>query len=86
MKKKEYLEFLEATLNDLKEKQQQVYAGYFSEDHGSGDEAVQAEVNDILKNKEKLLSFKDKNGKWITRRLLFQNGLYVRVGIIPMCL
>lgn len=30
-----------------------VHAGYFGEDRGSGDEAIQAEVNDILKNKEK---------------------------------
>lgn len=70
-REKEYLKFLKATLHDLKGKQQQVYAGYFSEDRGSGDEAIQAEVDDILKNKEKLLSFKDKNGKWITRRFLF---------------
>jgi len=67
----EYLDFLKTTLNDLKAEHQQVYAGYFSEDRGSGDEAIQAEVDDILKNKERLLSFKDKNGKWITRRFLF---------------
>ena len=36
-----------------------VHAGYFGEDRGSGEEAVQAEVNDILKNKEKMLSFKN---------------------------
>jgi type III restriction enzyme len=70
-REKEYCEFLQATLQDLKAEQQQVYAGYFSEDRGSGDEAIQAEVDDILKNKEKLLSFKDKNGNWITRRFLF---------------
>ena len=39
-----------------------VHAGYFGEDRGSGEEAVQAEVNDILKNKEKMLSFKNSNG------------------------
>ena len=50
-----------------------VHAGYFGEDRGSGDEAIQ-EVNDILKNKEKCLSFKDENGNWITRRFYFQNG------------
>ena len=48
-----------------------VHAGYFGEDRGSGDEAIQ--VNDILKNKEKS-SFKDENGNWITRRFYFQNG------------
>ena len=70
-REKEYLEFLQATLRDLKAEHQQVYAGYFSEDRGSGDEAIQTEVDDILKNKERLLSFKDKDGKWITRRFLF---------------
>ena len=70
-REREYLEFLQATLRDLKVEHQQVYAGYFSEDRGSGDEAIQAEVDDILKNKERLLSFKDKDGKWITRRFLF---------------
>lgn len=62
---------MQATLRDLNAEHQQVYAGYFSEDRGSGDEAIQAEVDDILKNKEKLLSFKDKDGNWITRRFLF---------------
>ncbi|NME41725.1 type III restriction-modification system endonuclease [Lactobacillus agilis] len=70
-RKKEYYEFLKATVRDLKAEKQQVYAGYFSEDRGTGDEAIQTEVNDILKNKERLLSFKDKDGNWITRRFLF---------------
>lgn len=70
-REKEYCEFLQATLRDLNAEHQQVYAGYFSEDRGSGDEAIQSEVDDILKNKEKLLSFKDKDGNWITRRFLF---------------
>lgn len=67
----EYLSFLQATLNSLNSDVQNVHAGYFGEDRGSGDEAIQAEVNDILKNKEKLLSFKDENGNWQTRRFLF---------------
>lgn len=70
-REKEYLDFLEATLRSLRSDNQQVYAGYFSEDRGSGDEAIQEEVDDILKNKEKLLSFKDDQGHWITRRFLF---------------
>lgn len=70
-REKEYREFLQATLHDLKAEHQQVYAGYFSEDRGTGDQAIQDEVNDILKNKEKLLSFKDQDGNWITRRFLF---------------
>lgn len=67
-REKEYLSYLEATLTNLKDN---VHAGYFSEDNGTGDEAIQAEVEDILRNKEKLLSFKDKHGNWETRRFLF---------------
>src|SRR5699024_2116583 len=67
-REQEYLSFLQATLVDLTEN---VHAGYFGEDRGSGDEAIQAEVDDILKNKEKLLSFKDDKGNWNTRRFLF---------------
>lgn len=67
----EYLDFLRATFDSLNSKSQMVHAGYFGEDRGSGEEAIQAEVNDILKNKEKMLSFKDLNGNWITRRFLF---------------
>lgn len=67
----EYLDFLKATYDDLNNENQMVHAGYFGEDRGSGEEAIQAEVNDILKNKEKMLSFKDSNGNWITRRFLF---------------
>ncbi|AKS65976.1 type III restriction-modification system endonuclease [Staphylococcus coagulans] len=67
----EYLDFLRATYDNLNSENQTVHAGYFGEDRGSGEEAIQAEVNDILKNKEKMLSFKDDNGNWITRRFLF---------------
>ena len=67
-REKEYLSFLQATLAELTEN---VHAGYFGEDRGSGDEAIQGEVDDILKNKEKLLSFKDEKGNWETRRFLF---------------
>lgn len=67
-REQEYLSFLQATLAELSEN---VHAGYFGEDRGSGDEAIQAEVDDILKNKVKLLSFKDVTGKWQTRRFLF---------------
>ncbi|MGW7798491.1 type III restriction-modification system endonuclease [Staphylococcus xylosus] len=67
----EYLDFLRATYDSLKSENQMVHAGYFGEDRGSGEEAIQSEVNDILKNKEKMLSFKDSNGNWITRRFLF---------------
>lgn len=49
----EYLDFLRVTYDSLNSENQMVHAGYFGEDRGSGDEAIQAEVNDILKNKEK---------------------------------
>lgn len=70
-KEKDYLEFLRATQKSLQAENQNVHAGYFGEDRGSGDEDIQAEVDDILKNKDKLLSFKDEHGNWITRRFLF---------------
>lgn len=71
-REQEYLEFLRATQENLNlEEEQYVHAGYFGEDRGSGDEAIQLEVDDILRNKEKLLSFKDDKGNWQTRRFLF---------------
>lgn len=72
-REQEYCEFLQATLQSLNSDHQQVYAGYFSGDNDRKDpnNDIQAEVDDILKNKEKMLSFKDKNGNWITRRFLF---------------
>lgn len=70
-REQEYLEYLRATQASLTSDDQNVHAGYFGEDRGSGDEAIQAEVDDILKNKEKLLSFKDEKGNWQTRRFLF---------------
>lgn len=70
-REKDYCLFLQATLRSLQSEHQDVYAGYFSEDRGSSDADIQAEVEDILSNKEKLLSFKDKDGNWLTRRFLF---------------
>lgn len=67
----EYLSFLQAMLASLHLDSQNVHAGYFGEDRGSGDEAIQAELDDILKNKEKLLNFSDRHDKWETRRFLF---------------
>ncbi|WP_432702541.1 type III restriction-modification system endonuclease [Lysinibacillus sphaericus] len=70
-REQEYLEFLKATQASLASESQNVHAGYFGEDRGSGDEAIQSEVNDILNNKVKLLGFKDEKGNWQTRRFLF---------------
>lgn len=63
----EYNEFLQATLDNLSES----HAGYFAEDKGKGDEAIQSEVDDILTNKEEMLSFRRKDGSWNVRRFLF---------------
>ncbi|MDR0941152.1 MAG: type III restriction-modification system endonuclease [Bacteroidales bacterium] len=68
---KDYLSFLQATKHNLKGESQTVHAGYFAEDKGKGDAAIQAEIDDILSNKEKMLSFKDEASNWNTRRFLF---------------
>lgn len=70
-RKKEYCSFLKATLQSLKSDHQKVYAAYFSVDRNSSDKDIEEQVDDILKNKEKLLGFKDKDGNWVTRRFLF---------------
>lgn len=70
-REQEYLDFLRATQASLANDDQNVHGGYFGEDRGSGDEGIQAELEDILKNKEKLLSFKGENDQWQTRRFLF---------------
>jgi type III restriction enzyme len=61
----EYKEYLIATKNDIAQSR----AGYFAQDNK--DASVEQEVDDILHNKKKLLSFKSENGSWNTRRFLF---------------
>ncbi len=64
----EYKDFLEKSLENIAE----CHGGYFAEDAaGKGDEQIQNEVDDILRNKNRLISFKDEKGKWILRRFLF---------------
>ena len=46
-------------------------AGYFAQDNSDSDEAIEQEVNDILHNKKQLLSFRNPDGTWNTRRFLF---------------
>jgi type III restriction enzyme len=67
----DYYEYLQATKISLKGESQEIHAGYFAEDKGKGDEAIQKEIDDILNNKEEMLSFRDKNGRWKIRRFLF---------------
>ena len=64
---KEYKDFLRASLQNLAA----CRAAYFAKDNSDTDEAIAAEVNDILRNKKKLLSFKDENDEWNVRRFLF---------------
>ena len=64
---KEYLEYLEVSLKNINE----TNGGYFSVDNSTKDEDIQNEVDQILKDKEKLLSFKDKNNNWNIMRFIF---------------
>ncbi len=62
-----YTSYLQASLDDIAA----CRGGYFAQDNSDSDEAIDAEVKDILQNKKKLLSFKDENGNWYVRRFLF---------------
>lgn len=63
----EYASYLMASLADLAA----CRAGYFARDNSDTDEAVAAEVDDILRNKKRLLSLRNGDGSWNTRRFLF---------------
>ena len=63
----DYADFLNESLLHL----QDCSAGYFAQDNSDSDEAVAQEVDDILRNKKGLLSFKTADGKWNIRRFLF---------------
>lgn len=67
VRKREYSDYLKASLADL----EATNGGYFSADNSSSDEAIQQEVDAILRDKETLLSFHQKNGKWNTMRFVF---------------
>jgi len=61
----DYKKFLEESLDNISK----THAGYFSGD--KDDKEFQDEVDKILNGKDKLLSFKDENGKWELCRFLF---------------
>ena len=63
----EYREYLQYSLEHIED----CHAGYFSQDNNDSDEAIKQEVEDILRNKKKLLSFKDEHNCWNVRRFLF---------------
>lgn len=62
-----YVAYLKASLADVPA----TNGGYFAADNSTADEAIKAEVDDILRNKESLLSFSGADGAANTRRFLF---------------
>lgn len=63
----EYKQYLLASKSNISA----THAGYFSKDNDDSDEAIAQEVNEILYEKEKLLSIKNEDGSFNTRRFLF---------------
>lgn len=63
----EYREYLKASLADIPG----CHAGYFAQDNSDSDEDIAREVDDILRNKKKLLSFTNDDGSYNVRRFLF---------------
>lgn len=64
---KEYIAYLRASLADVTA----TNGGYFSADNSSSDEAIQAEVDQILRDKQALLSFTHSDGTPNTMRFIF---------------
>lgn len=63
----EYKAYLEATLKDP----HACHGGYFAEDTQNSDEEIAQQVKEILHDKKRLLSFKNEDGSWNTRRFIF---------------
>lgn len=63
----EYVAYLQASLADVSA----TNGGYFAADNSTADEDIKREVDDILRNKEALLSFSSPDGTPNTRRFLF---------------
>lgn len=63
----EYKAYLEATLKDT----HACHGGYFAEDNQNSDEEIAQQVREILHDKKQLLSFKNEDGSWNTRRFIF---------------
>lgn len=63
----EYTQYLKASLEDV----EKCRGAYFSQDNLSKEEKIEEEIKEILLDKTKLLSIKDKNGNFNTRRFLF---------------
>jgi type III restriction enzyme len=63
----DYKTYLEASLADISK----CHGGYFSNDNNSGEEAIAKQVKEILHDKMSLLSFKNANESYNTRRFIF---------------
>ena len=64
----EYKAYLEATLKAP----HACHGGYFAEDkQNNSDEEIAQQVKEILHDKKQLLSFKNEDGSWNTRRFIF---------------
>lgn len=63
----EYKKYLQASLNDIGA----THAGYFAQDNATSDEEIIEEINEILNEKEKLLSIRNEDGNFNTRRFIF---------------
>ena len=63
----DYKAYLKATLKDL----HATHGGYFAEDNQSSDEEISKQIKEILHDKKQLLSFKNEDGSWNTRRFIF---------------
>ncbi len=63
----EYREYLKASAADINA----CHAGYFAQDNSDSDEAIAQEVEEILHNKKGLISLRNEDGTYNTRRFLF---------------
>ncbi|OOP63118.1 type III deoxyribonuclease [Arthrobacter sp. SRS-W-1-2016] len=63
----DYVAYLEASLEDVKA----TNGGYFSADNSSSDEDIKSEVDQILRDKQTLLSFARPDGSMNTMRFVF---------------
>lgn len=62
----EYADYLRASLANLAN----THGGYFSRDNSDKDDKIQSEIEEILRDKEKLLSYRYE-GTWNVRRFIF---------------
>ncbi len=63
----EYREYLKASAADISA----CHSGYFAQDNSDSDEAIAQEVDEILHNKKGLISLRNEDGTYNTRRFLF---------------